>query len=54
MAKRLDGGFCKPEKYFFKVATPELIHKRVGSSSGIKDLDGNTKWSLLFQKSSHV
>ncbi|MBR4486557.1 hypothetical protein IKS57_04335, partial [bacterium] len=32
------GGFSSPEKYFFNVATPELIHNNDGSLFGIKDL----------------
>ena len=36
------------------VATPELIHKRVGSFTGTKLTDGSTEWPLLAQKSSHI
>ena len=30
-----------PEKYGFKVATPELIHSKEGSFTGINDCEGN-------------
>jgi hypothetical protein len=41
--KRGDGGFSLPEKYFFNVAIPELIHKSDESLTGISDLEGITK-----------
>ncbi|MCQ3908449.1 MAG: hypothetical protein MJ200_02650 [Mycoplasmoidaceae bacterium] len=43
LTKRLDGGFSIPLKYFFNVATPELIHIKDGSLTGINDLDGTSK-----------
>ncbi|MCQ3907989.1 MAG: hypothetical protein MJ219_04805, partial [Mycoplasmoidaceae bacterium] len=46
--------FSIPLKYFFSVATPELIHISDGSLTGIKDLDGTSKCCLDFQKSNHV
>jgi hypothetical protein len=48
------GGVAVPEKYFFSVATPELIHKSDGSLTGIKDFDGTIKCCLDSKKSSQV
>ena len=50
----LDDGISLPSKYFFNAATPELIHKRVGSLCGIKDEPCSTLWPLLLKKFYHV
>ena len=34
-------GITEPSKYFFKVATPELIQRSVGSSTGTNDALGS-------------
>ena len=36
-------GLIVPSKYFLRVATPELIHKSVGSFTGTKLTDGSTE-----------
>ena len=41
-------------KYFFKAATPELIHKRVGSLWGIKEAEGSIKCPLLLKNFNQV
>src|SRR5699024_12627808 len=35
-------GITRPSKYFFNVATPLLIHSKVGSSFGTSDALGST------------
>ncbi len=45
-ASAVKGGFSGlivPSKYFLRVATPELIHKSVGSFTGTKLTDGSTE-----------
>jgi hypothetical protein len=52
--KREAGGFSTPEKYFFNVAIPELIHKSEESLTGINDLEGMTKCFLEEKNFNHI
>src|SRR5690554_4831986 len=44
-------GLSRPSKYFFSVATPLLIHKRDGSSTGTSDALGSTRCPFSAKKS---
>ena len=50
----LDAGISEPSKYFFNAATPELIHKRVGSLCGTKDAPGSIIWPLSLKKFNQI
>jgi hypothetical protein len=47
-------GITEPSKYFFNVATPELIHNKDGSLTGIKLADGSMSWPFDLKKSRNI
>src|SRR5699024_966385 len=47
-------GTTEPSKYFFNVATPELIHKSVGSLTGINDALGSIVCPFDWKKSKNI
>ena len=47
-------GTTEPSKYFFNVATPELIHKSVGSLTGINDALGSIVCHFDWKKSKNI
>ena len=44
----------RPSKYFFNVATPELIHNKVGSSTGTSEALGSTLCPFDLKKSKYI
>src|SRR5699024_9196474 len=49
----LFGTTC-PSKYFFIVATPELIQSKVGSSTGTREALGISRWPCWMKKSKNI